>query len=676
MFHAQEGGESTRERAGAMMAEGGSLVSSLGGQGDVAGVEVMVPSLAGSSELSSGVISGFRRALVWADGGEAAAAAVCPSVVSSLNGIPGRGAESADAYSDSDTGGEHADWSRNLPGEGNRDNHPMPAQGLHREGIGDNNGNDRDDDYAFSSIGGGDDADGRFGNAGGTHGTLSRGGGGRVTRHDPEVKGVGAPGGDGYKLHGRLKESLTWRWPSMCSTVDARGTNDALSPQKPPKGSYLRQRGTTDFRDFFDNEEEMAARQQQPKAYAHLGGLREEGQAKYVFDRTSHTRKGSLAAHLRGDYEPRPKGYRGTNVHSVADWRRLNTTLDRYAITGREAMERVAKSDRDLRNQGVWVRQHTKAREQRRQRANHLLEVYRSELLKEQLREIEALHLAPGEQHAHATKNMKDQILAADRIMRTVVRYGLVGNMEDAHYVKYAADAAQRAGLASTNGAAAAKMKAGGGGGAGVVKASSKKCAIVATKKRAGSKHGAGDDTGEQMSPYSAALARALPAGVAPVTERRAGQLKTAKPPVNTGRFALGEGQGTASAAAEQARRSLIQSERLRTFSLAGHPLRRGVEHDTTAVPALISIPEGFGHANGQHKSFVAGRIIEALRASQVDAITGRQKRIAVPLWHRATDDMDSSGAGSVLYSDLIGHTYSVLVGPKRGVVGRRQGTG
>ncbi|CAM9478307.1 unnamed protein product [Ectocarpus sp. 8 AP-2014] len=640
----------------------------------------MVPSLAGSSDLSSGVISGFRRALVWADGGEAAAAAVCPSVVSSLNGIPGRGAGSADAYSDNDTGGEHADRSRNLPGEGNRDNHPKPAQGLHREGSGDNNGNDRDDDYAVSSIGGGDDADGRFGNAGGSHGRLTRGGGGGVTSHDPGVKGVGAPGGDGYKLDGRLKESLTWRWPSMCSTADARGANDALSPQKPPKGSYLRQRGPTDFRDFFDNEEEMAGRQQQPKAYAHLGGLREEGKAKYVFDRTSHTRKGSLAAHLRGDYEPRPKGYRGTNVHSVADWRRLNTTLDRYAITGREAMERVAKSDTELRKQGVWVRQHTKAREQRRQRANHLLEVYRSELLKEQLREIEALHLAPGEQHAHATKNMKDQILAADRIMRTVMRYGLVGNMEDAHYVKYAADAAQRAGLASTNGAAAAEMKAGGGSGAGggtarerpngdggIVKASSRKSAKVATKKRAGSKHGVGDDSGEQMSPYSVALARPLPARVTP---------ETAKPPFNAGRFALEEGQGTASAAAEQARRSLIQSERLRTFSLAGHPLRRGVEHDTTAVPALIPIPEGFGHANGQHKSFVAGRIIEALRASQVDAITGRQKRIAVPLWHRATDDMDSSGAGSVLYSDLIGHTYSVLVGPKRGGLGRRQGTG
>lgn len=38
-------------------------------------------------------------------------------------------------------------------------------------------------------------------------------------------------------------------------------------------------------------------------------------------------------------------------------------------------MTRIADSDRELRKQGVWVRQQTKAREQRRQRANHLLEV-------------------------------------------------------------------------------------------------------------------------------------------------------------------------------------------------------------------------------------------------------------------------------------------------------------
>lgn len=41
--------------------------------------------------------------------------------------------------------------------------------------------------------------------------------------------------------------------------------------------------------------------------------------------------------------------------------------------------------------------------------------------------------------------------------------------------------------------------------------------------------------------------------------------------------------------------RKHIQSERLRTFKLAGHPIRRGDEKDTTAVPALIPIPRGFG---------------------------------------------------------------------------------
>lgn len=41
------------------------------------------------------------------------------------------------------------------------------------------------------------------------------------------------------------------------------------------------------------------------------------------------------------------------------------------------------------------------------------------------------------------------QAAAADRIMRATKRYGLTGNMEDAHYAMYAADAARRAGLLS-----------------------------------------------------------------------------------------------------------------------------------------------------------------------------------------------------------------------------------
>lgn len=46
----------------------------------------------------------------------------------------------------------------------------------------------------------------------------------------------------------------------------------------------------------------------------------------------------------------------------------------RHASSGRDAMERVAKSDRELKKQGVWVQQQSKARGQRRQRANHMLE--------------------------------------------------------------------------------------------------------------------------------------------------------------------------------------------------------------------------------------------------------------------------------------------------------------
>lgn len=81
-----------------------------------------------------------------------------------------------------------------------------------------------------------------------------------------------------------------------------------LSPSKPhcfaiPPTEVLLTRPppstSQDFRDYFDAEEDEAARRQQPKSYAHLGALREDSKAKYVFDRTSHTRKGSLAAHLR-----------------------------------------------------------------------------------------------------------------------------------------------------------------------------------------------------------------------------------------------------------------------------------------------------------------------------------------------------------------------------------------
>lgn len=60
------------------------MAGSATGWGVATNMEMMMPSLSGSSSMSSGVISEFRRALVWADGGVGgvAAAAACPLIVS------------------------------------------------------------------------------------------------------------------------------------------------------------------------------------------------------------------------------------------------------------------------------------------------------------------------------------------------------------------------------------------------------------------------------------------------------------------------------------------------------------------------------------------------------------------------------------------------------------------
>lgn len=41
-----------------------------------------------------------------------------------------------------------------------------------------------------------------------------------------------------------------------------------------------------------------------------------------------------------------------------------------------------------------------------------------------------------------------EQVAAADRIVRTIKQFGLLSNMEDAHYILYTLNAARRAGLA------------------------------------------------------------------------------------------------------------------------------------------------------------------------------------------------------------------------------------
>ncbi|CAM9793221.1 unnamed protein product [Ascophyllum nodosum] len=397
-----------------------------------------------------------------------------------------------------------------------------------------------------------------------------------------------------------------------------------------------------DERFLFDGGEEMESMQQQPKAYAYLGGLREEGKLKYVFDRTSHARRESLASHLSGDFQPYRRGYRGTTVHSVAAWRRPNTALDRYATSGRGAMKRIARSEEAFKHQGVWVEQHKKAREQRRQKANDLLQILRSELEMEQMREIKVMRLSGREERHYLSQAMKERVLAADRIIRTIKHYGLLGNIEDAHYMMYALDVARRAGLApdrtpiKDSKLATANIM--------VRTAASRRIAMVgdSISGRLGLSGGPvySSETkslkqGKTISPYAVPLTR--PAAITTIyTERSTTAWEKRNAPRANCSERLRENADT-----EKSSRMWLQSKRLKAFRHAGQNIRKGREDDDTVVPALIPIPKAFGSGKFSKRgetSYTASKIMDSLRKRQVDPITGRTIKLALPLWHRATE--------------------------------------
>lgn len=83
-----------------------------------------------------------------------------------------------------------------------------------------------------------------------------------------------------------------------------------------------------------------------------------------------------------------------------------------------------------------------------------------------------------------------------------------------------------------------------------------------------------------------------------------------------------------------------------------GKGIRRGVTEDHGIIPALLPLPDCYatGPVNQEaEKSYLAAKIMDDLRAKQVDGNTGGVVKEAVPLFHRVTMDE--------------GETYSALVG-------------
>lgn len=99
-------------------------------------------------------------------------------------------------------------------------------------------------------------------------------------------------------------------------------------------------------------------------------------------------------------------------------------------------------------------------------------------------------------------------------------------------------------------------------------------------------------------------------------------------------------------------------------FSAAGFKsnIRKGETEDEGRMPALLPLPDCYATgpvATEAEKSYLAAKIMNDLRAKQVDSNTGSVKREAVPLYHRVSMDVGET------YSAIVGRPFH-FIDPKR----------
>ena len=99
-------------------------------------------------------------------------------------------------------------------------------------------------------------------------------------------------------------------------------------------------------------------------------------------------------------------------------------------------------------------------------------------------------------------------------------------------------------------------------------------------------------------------------------------------------------------------------------FTNAGYKqnIRKGDAQDEGRMPALLPVPDCYSTgpvATEAEKSYLAAKIMNDLRAKQVDSNTGSVKREAVPLYHRVSMDVGET------YSSLVGRPFH-FIDPKR----------
>ncbi|GMH52480.1 hypothetical protein TL16_g01239 [Triparma laevis f. inornata] len=107
--------------------------------------------------------------------------------------------------------------------------------------------------------------------------------------------------------------------------------------------------------------------------------------------------------------------------------------------------------------------------------------------------------------------------------------------------------------------------------------------------------------------------------------------------------------------------KSANTAKAVRNFTNAGFKsnIRKGLaSKDEGRIPALLPLPDCYSTgpvAVESEKSYLAAKIMNDLRARQVDSNTGDFKREAVPLFHRVSMDEGET------YSDLVGRPFHFM---------------
>jgi hypothetical protein len=383
-----------------------------------------------------------------------------------------------------------------------------------------------------------------------------------------------------------------------------------------PASSTIRR----DDKDFFLRET-TAPTKADVKQHEYKGSYKRDDKLCYVFDRKYVGQKAAkLRDHLSLGFCAAPKGYKGATVHGVVGWRSTLTVLDRHATAGKAAVEAEQSMKRAVKCQGQWLHAQEKASQARHLRCKYLLHLLHGEMMKEQDRENSILLLdTPLEQKQAVGKAMKERASSADKIIRCLVDYGLIGEIEHSQYLIFTLNQMRNlqpgAGIPS-DGAS--------------ISSSSIESEPLSASIQGGSGGVIDVDGDGEMSPYMCKLTR-------PRQQSNLG-LNCSQP--RLGRRRSSATRQSSLALCSSSTTSDLSDALTKAFSRARGNIRQGNELDTTATPALIPFPRSLCATRGEEvaKSYVAESILYKARLAHIDPISGKAPERMLPLWCRNTE--------------------------------------